>query len=327
LLVLALLVVVALAIFRGLALLRETAAPQQAAGERARFVEVNGLAIHYRQWGPAEGPPLVLIHGTLAWAETWRDIARPLGETGWRVIAPDLPPFGYSPRPADGDYSRTAQSKLILSFADALSLDRFALAGHSFGGGATVEAAMAAPERVSALILLDVALGLDAPPPSGALRSLLAVGPLRNTLSAATFANPWLTGYGLRNFIADDALATAERVALYQQPLSVRGTSPAIGDWLRTGLFGDHAGARSGDKANYRDLAIPTLVIWGREDTVTPLPQGEEIAALLPDATLVVLDRVNHIPHLEQPESVAREMLGFLMRTGEPEAGDLRLNR
>ena len=297
--------------------MRETAGPGHAAGETARFVEVEGLAIHYRQWGTDDAPPLLLIHGTLAWAETWRDIAAPLGEAGYRVLAPDLPPFGYSQRPADGDYSRGSQARLILGFADALGLDRFALTGHSFGGGATVEAAMAAPERIPALILLDVALGLDAGTGSVPPR-LLAFAPLRNSLTAATFANPWLTGMGLRDFIADDSLATPERVALYQRPLAVRGTTPAIGDWLLSGLFGDHAGALSRDETNYDALAIPTLVVWGREDTVTPLPQGEQIAALLPDAKLVVLDGVNHIPQIEQPQAVVREMLGFLARAGEP---------
>lgn len=300
-----------------MALLRETADPGQAAGEAARFVPVDGLAVHYRQWGPDDGPPLILIHGTLAWAQTWRDIAAPLGEAGYRVLAPDLPPFGYSQRPSDGDYSRAAQARIILGFADALGLDRFALAGHSFGGGATVEAAMAAPDRISALVLLDVALGLDSKT-GGLLPRFLAMAPLRNSLAAATFANPWLTGMGLRDFIADDALATPERVALYQRPLSVTGTTPAIGDWLLTGLFGEHAGARSRDKANYRALPMPALVLWGREDTVTPLAQGEEIAALLAHSRLVVLDGVNHIPHLEQPQRVALEMLGFLTRENRP---------
>lgn len=322
-----LLSVVALAAFRGLAFLRETTDPREAAGEGARFVEVDGFALHYRQWGPDDGMPLLVIHGTLAWAETWRDIAEPLGVAGYRVLAPDLPPFGYSQRPADGDYSRQAQARLILGFADAMRLDRFALAGHSFGGGATVEAAMAAPQRVSALVFLDVALGLDGAPGGSVLPRLLSIAPLRNAVSAATFANPGLTGMGLRSFIADDAPATPERIALYQRPLSMRDTTPAIGDWLITGLFGENGGARSRDKSNYRNLAIPTLVIWGREDTVTPLAQGEDIAALLPDATLVVLDRVNHIPHLEQPQAVTREMLAFLMRTAEPATEELRLSR
>lgn len=312
--VLVLLAGAALAALWGSAALRETADPRQAAGDGARFVDVDGLAMHFRQWGPDDGQPLVLIHGTLAWAETWRDIAAPLGEAGYRVLAPDLPPFGFSQRPTDGDYSRPAQARLVLAFADAMGLERFALAGHSFGGGATVEAAMAAPDRILAVILLDVALGLDAEQ-GGVLSRLLALGPLRNAMSAATIANPWLIGPGLSSFIADDAQATPERIALYRQPLGVRGTTSAIGDWIATGLFGEHAGARSTDKADYAGLVVPALVVWGREDTVTPLPQGEEIASLLPAARLVVLDRVGHIPHLEQPGAVTREILTFLEET------------
>lgn len=311
-LVLIVLAVAVVGIFRLTAVLRETHDPRVAVGETARFVEVSGLAIHYRQWGPQDGEPLVLVPGTLAWSETWRDIARPLGEADYRVIALDLPPFGYSQRLPGRVYSRQALAAVIGGFADALGLDRFALAGHSFGGGATVEAAMLMPERISRLVLLDVALGLDAPSPGGILPAILSIPALRTTIASATFANPSFTGMGLRSFISDDALATRERVALYQSPLAVRGTSSAIGDWLATALFAGASGSLSASPASYEALNVPTLVVWGRDDTVTPLAQGERIADLLPDARLVVLDGVNHIPHLEDPAATAAAMEDFL---------------
>src|SRR5690606_27517041 len=124
-----------------------------------------------------------------------------------RVIALDLPPFGYSDRPADGLYGRAPLSGLIVSFAEALDLERYTLVGHSFGGGATIEAAMRKPERVKALVLLDVALGLQAEPGGGdGMRKLLSFSPLRSALASATFANPLFTGFGLRDFIHDDSI-------------------------------------------------------------------------------------------------------------------------
>ncbi|QDZ02007.1 alpha/beta hydrolase [Nitratireductor mangrovi] len=304
--------VAALAGLRGWATLRERADPGTAAGAGATFVTVDGLPIHYREWGKTDGRPLVLVHGTMAWAETWRDIAGPLADAGFRVIAPDLPPFGFSRRPADGDYSRTAQARRLLGFADVLGLDRFALAGHSFGGGATIEAAFAAPERVEVLALLDVAIGLGRPHSGPPLAPLFGVGWLRDAAIAATFTNPWMTGKGLRDFIHDDAIVTAERIALYQRPLVVAGTTTAVGDWFLSGLFGNESGARSADPAAYGGFAPPVLIVWGRQDTVTPLDQGEAIAAAFGDARLSVLDDVNHIPHVEKPAEVVREMLDFL---------------
>ena len=285
-------------------------------GEGARHVTVGDIRLHYRQWGPDDGPPILLVHGTLAWAETWRDIAIPLAQAGYRVIAPDLPPFGYSQRPADGNYSRQAQAALLVGFAEAMRLDGFVLAGHSFGGGATLEAALAMRDDMRALLLLDVALGFETSRPAPLVGLLLRLPANRMAVAAASFANPLVTGIGLRSFVHDTKVVTEDRLALYRAPLTVEGTASAIGDWMRTGLFADHSTARSMSREILAGLDIPTLVIWGREDTVTPLAQGKDIAGLLPDARLVVLDGVNHIPHLERPELVVEAIQAFLPPMG-----------
>lgn len=313
------LVVVALAGFRAAATLRETETPEVAAGPGALFVEADGLKLHYRTWGPETGPALLLVPGTMAWAETWRDIAGSLGDKGFRVISPDMPPFGYSGRPSDGDYSRAAQARRLLAFADALKLERFVLGVHSYGGGGAIEAAFLAPDRIQALVLLDVALGLGRmEKPEPPLAPVAGFWPLRDVLIAATFTNPLLIGKGLRDFIADDALATSERVALYARPLTMAGTTQAIGDWLVTGLYGDERLSRAADLDNYGAFDAPVLVIWGREDTVTPLEQGETIAASFARGRLEVLDGVNHIPHVERPQAVIDLFAAFLAQTAEP---------
>lgn len=313
------LVVVALAGFRVAAALRETETSEQAAGESALFVEADGLKLHYRSWGPETGPALLLVPGTMAWSETFRDIAGPLGDKGFRVISPDMPPFGYSTRPADSDFSRAAQARRLLAFADALKLDRFALGVHSYGGGGAIEAAFLAPERIEALILLDVAIGLGrTEKPEPPLASVMEVDALRDIVVSATFTNPLLIGKGLRDFIADDTLATDERIALYARPLDMAGSTEAIGDWLMTGLYGDERGARSADLAAYEAFNSPVLVIWGRDDTVTPLDQGEAIAAAFQTARLEVLDGVNHIPHVERPDAVVTLIETFLASANGP---------
>lgn len=309
--------------FRVAALLRESG--PSAPDPEQKTVEAAGLAMRYMEWGPPEGRPLLLVHGTMAWSGTWRDIAAPLAAQGFRVIAPDIPPFGYSTRPASHDYSRGAGAGRILAFADALRLDRFALAVHSYGGGAAIEAAFIAPQRIDALVLLDVALGLgrrDAPAPP--LADLLDMPLLGDALVSATFTNPWMIAPGLRDFVADDAVVTAERVDLYRAPLTEPGTTAAVRNWLFTGLYGDERGSRAADLRSYAAFAPPVLVVWGRDDTVTPLAQGEAIAVAFGDASLVVLDGVNHIPHVEKPQAVVDAMLDFLRRDRGIEVGDLR---
>lgn len=186
------------------------------------------------------------------------------------------------------------------------------MAGHSFGGGATVEAAFVLGGRVERLILLDVALGLGSEDVGPPMAGLLGMRWLRNAVMSATFTNPLMIGKGLRDFIHDDALVTPERIALYRRPLDRPGTTEAVGDWFMTGLFGDERATRAADPDAYRAFTAPVLVIWGREDTVTPLDQGLAIAALFPDARLAVLEDVNHIPHVEAPAKTAELIAAFL---------------
>jgi pimeloyl-ACP methyl ester carboxylesterase len=318
-LTLVVLIIVTLVGFRGVAALRETLSPEEAAPAGALFATVDGLKMHYQVWGPQDGPPLLLFHGTASWAETYRDIAAPLGEQGFRVIAPDMPPFGYSERPVDQDYSRAAHARRVLGFADALGLSHFSVAVHSYGGGGVIEAAFSAPGRIDSLILLDVALGLgQTEAPALPFASFLNRDWPRQLLAASTFTNPLMTGPGLRRFIENDDLVTAERKAIYTRPLNVKGTTDAVGHWLFSGLFNDERKSLAANPANYRVFTPPVLVIWGREDSTTPLEQGEAIAALFPRAELAVLDGVNHIPQVERPQDVVRLIANFLKRTSPP---------
>lgn len=314
-LTLVVLIVVVLVGFRGAAALRENLSPEEAAPAGALFATVDGLKIHYQVWGPQDGSPLLLFHGTASWAETYRDIAAPLGEQGFRVIAPDMPPFGYSQRPVDQDYSRAAHAKRVLGFADALGLRHFSVGVHSYGGGGVIEAAFEAPDRIDALILLDVALGLGrTEAPTMPFAAVLNLRWPRELLTASTFTNPLMVGPGLRSFIENDDVVTAERIAIYARPLNVEGTTDAVGHWLFSGLFNDERKSLAANPANYRTFAPPVLVIWGRDDTTTPLAQGEEIAALFPHAELAVLDGVNHIPQVERPHDVVPLIANFLKR-------------
>lgn len=114
----------------------------------------------------------------------------------------------------------------------------------------------------------------------------------------------------LLSFIADPAAATPERVAVYQRPLSVEGTTRAMGQWLPA-LLTPREPARSEDPAAYAGLSMPVLLIWGDRDTVTPLAQGQRLATLAPRAELAVLTGVGHIPQIESP-SRFEELLGNL---------------
>ena len=162
LLVLLLSVVLVIISFRLAASVRETGARAQLAPRTGQLAPTRSGGVFVQEKGPADGIPVVLFHGTAAWSELWRHTSDALAEAGFHVIAVDLPPFGFSDRP--GSYTRQDQASRVSDVLDALKAEPAIIVGHSFGAGAATELAMRYPDRARALVLVDAALGLTAPP-------------------------------------------------------------------------------------------------------------------------------------------------------------------
>jgi pimeloyl-ACP methyl ester carboxylesterase len=298
--------------FRILASSRESYGPETVAGNGATFVDVQGLRIHYEEWGPKDGRPLLLVSGAMAWSGTWRALAEPLADAGYRLVALDLPPFGMSDRPSAGLYTRARQAALIAGFADAMRLERFTLVGHSFGAGATVETAFANAARIERLVLISGAIEPGRTAQGSLGQMLLGMDFLRPLAVSSTFTNPLAINIGLKSLVHDPSVVTAELSDLYSRPLFMRGTTQAIGDWLMTGLHADESETLAAEEENYRRFTQSVLLVWGKEDAVTPTSVGETLLGLFPAARLEVLDEVNHLPHVEKPAEVAELIATFM---------------
>ncbi len=279
-----------------------------------RLVSAGDVSLYVQEAGPVDGPVVLFTHGMGAWSGLWRPLLDPLAAAGIRCVAVDLPPFGFSERPASGDYSRAAQARRLWALADSLGARKVSFVGHSFGSGAVAEAALAEPGRVEKLILIAPALGLDAPgPPSALARAALGVRPLRQALVAATLANPLLVRRGLTGFMARDEAATPERVEILRRPQRAKGYVRGLGEWLPGFVLGGEA-SPSFDRAAYARLAMPVRLIWGDKDETTPLAQGEALAKSIPGAELVVLPGIGHMPQLEDPARVQALLVERLKR-------------
>ena len=108
--------------------------------------------------------------------------------------------------------------------------------------------------------------------------------------------------------------------SLRKQPFVLRNTSSDVAKWLAGALFADESRSLAADRGNYAKFDRPVVLIWGRQDSVTPLAQGEHTRLLLPRATLVVLDHLNHIPHVEKPDDVADIIAEFAGSLGKRQA-------
>lgn len=304
-----------LVVFRWQAGDRERISRHDAAPKQGEFVDAGDVEIFVQEMGPAKGPAVLFIHGTAAWSESWREPMAVLASQGFHTIALDLPPFGFSQRPEDGTYDRDHQASRIIGVLDALHITNAILVGHSIGSGPTLQAALNAPQKVRALILVDAALNLN---PKGIeknnswmLQPLLSFKPLRDALVASSITNPLFTRWGLQQFVKNPAVATPERVALYQQPFVVIGTTSAVSDWVYYSLF-DEDTSSGANPAYYTKLQMPVHIIWGEDDTTTPLSHGEYLATLIPGATLTTLKNVGHIPQIEDTAQFITILLGLL---------------
>jgi pimeloyl-ACP methyl ester carboxylesterase len=318
-----LLLVATLISFRVAAALRESHSRADAAPKSGRFVRAGDVELYIQQAGPADGPVVLLVHGTGAWGAIWAETMRALADSGFRSIAVDMPPFGFSERPATPTYDEVTQGNRIVALLDALNVSQVTLVGHSFGARATMAACFSLGARVRSLVLVDAALGVDSvKPPTTQLPfpvgAILAVAPLRDAIISATVTNPMLSRRLLTMLIRDPADARDATVRTLQQPFAVSGATRALGEWLRPFILADNNGP-SGNRALYQALRIPVLLVWGDADTITPLAQGENLARLIPGARLVVLHETGHIPAIEDAAGLNREIVGFLAKARHPE--------
>ena len=261
-------------------------------------VSLDGVAIHYMDQG--QGLPLVLIHGLGGSTYNFRYNIPVLAER-LRVIAPDLKGFGYSERPPVGDYSLTAQARLVGELMDRLGITRAALLGHSMGGAIALRLAATFPEKVEKLILVG-----STPPNWMVLR--LAVGPpVRSLLrlgAALVLHQPGLRERVLRQGFYDPTSLSPEMMEEIRRVATIRGSTNAIAS-----LLSDAAGDEPIDLSR---VSQPVLLLWGEGDRWTNPGLARCLADQLPDARLQVIDRARHMVLEERPEEANDAILAFL---------------
>jgi len=276
--------------------------PEQA-GAPGSFIEVDGVRLHYVSAG--QGSPVLLIHGLGASTFSYRYTIPELSRH-FRVIAPDLLGFGYSARPADADYSLTAQARRLRALLDALGIERAAVVGHSMGGALAMRFATSYAERVSRLVLIDSAVDRELRR-GGRLvwlfQALLPVGALF-TIHSRRFRRR-----ALRVSVHDPAHVTDEVVEGYFRPARMKGHLRALGRTM--------ASWWQDELVEPERIAQPTLLLWGEHDRLLPPRVGEELARRIPNAKLMVVPSAGHQVPEEQPALANRLLLDFL-RAPEP---------
>ena len=248
-----------------------------------RHLEVAGLRVRCRSEGA--GPPVLVLHGWGASIEAVRPISAALSPIA-TVHAVDLPGFGESePPPAPwgvGDYARFVDALMA-----AIGVESAPVVGHSFGGWIAIRLAVDFPGRVTRLVLVDSA---------GIRRKRTSRYYRRVALAKAGRAAARVAG---------------TRGARLQE--RIRGRT-ASRDYLEAGdLRGTFVKVVSEDlRPLLPRIAVPTLLVWGSEDSDTPVADGELMERLIPTAGLVVFDGAGHYSYVDAAPAFGRVVRHFL---------------
>jgi len=275
-------------------------------GIHARTVPLaSGPRVRVLEAGPADGPPVLLVHGWAVSAYLWRHNILPLARAGYRVLAPDLPGHGLSDAPsAPGSYTLDAFARYVLETLDACGVARAAVAGQSMGGKVVVHAALQAPTRVSQLMLYG-AVGFGLIPPWQALSPLLPTLPgewIAKLIPREVIAFVQHRVYGKLGFFTERDVD--EYWAPTQFPAVVRAQFQMLQEF-QWGLW---------DEATVRRLRVPTHVIFGTRDRTVRPRNAELLARMLPEGRLTWIPDGGHVVMEEVPSRVNAQMLEDLTK-------------
>ena len=245
-----------------------------------------------REFDP-QRPAIVFVHGAAFDHSVWQWQSRYFAHHGFTVLAPDLPAHGRSPGPLRESIGAFAD--WVAALVESATLERAALVGHSMGSLVALETALRHPQRVSKLALI----GASSPMPVG--EAFIAAAQ-DNSPAAYDMESVW-------------GLARAAPLAQSPVPgVSLLGASRGLNGRARAGVL--HADLRAchayaADAEALRKLAVPTLVVAGRRDQMTPFKAGKALADTIPGARFELLD-AGHSMMSEAPAATLKVLRDFL---------------
>jgi 3-oxoadipate enol-lactonase len=243
-----------------------------------RIITKDSYAIGFEEAGSGEATPIVFLHGVGSDKSVWRPQLRFFGPAR-RAVAFDYPGYGESD-PAPAGTTRDDYARAVIAGMDRLGIERAHVCGLSLGGVVAIALHHADPKRCASLILADT----FAAHPSGAAiyeRSVAASNDLRAMAEARVDV---LLGQPADPSVRHEVVETMARI----DPAAYRIGAEAV--WL----------ADQADRA--AKIAVPTLVICGSEDKVTPPELSSALADLIADARIEMIAGAGHISNLEHPE-------------------------
>ena len=275
--------------------------------DHLRTIDVVGARVNYVEMG--EGSPIIFVHGLSGAWRNWLETLPHFARTH-RVIALDLPGFGASPMPP-WEISIPSYGRFVRDFCERVGVDRCSLVGNSMGGFIATEVAITDPERVDELTLVSAAgvtwARARREPAAVIARMGRAATPVLLRFHMSGIRRQRLRkGYFQGVFFDPDSI---RREMLWENVVPALN-SPGYYDALTT-LWGYDIRDR------LEEISVPTLIVWGRNDRVVPVPAAVSYKKRIGEnAELVIFDRCGHVPQIERPVRFNRVLERFLAREG-----------
>lgn len=282
---------------------------------RYRIIEIDGINIFYRDAGRLDAPVVLLLHGFPASSFMYRDLIERLAER-YRLIAPDYPGFGYSDAPSTEAFSYTFDrlADIIEKFTDQLGLDEYALYMQDFGGPVGFRIANRRPQEISALIIQNANAYEEGLPdsfwaPARALWQDPTEANFARIRDAAMSdqALEWNYTHGVK----DPERISPDSWVLQRALLSRPGSKDIMLSLLHD--YRTNLGHYPAWHEYFREHQPPTLIAWGRNDIIFPVPGARAYLRDLPRAELHLID-TGHFALEESADEIARLMLDFFDR-------------
>lgn len=262
-----------------------------------RFVRIDSARVRVREEGPRDAPAIILLHGFTHSLETWDAWAADL-KTDHRVIRYDLLGHGLTGPDPKERYAPEERARFLGDVMDALGIERATIGGNSLGGLAAWRFAAIAPSRVEALVLVSPAAfaynGVSDTP-----------APIPTPMKAFLMAAPEAGVRASADIVFGEMTPSPERLTLWRDMMRREGNGAAMIRSLEKFTLPDPA-------ADLARVTAPTLLIWGGDDAVVPLGNGERMLAAMPNASLKVYPGVGHAAQEETPARSLADVRAFL---------------
>ena len=268
---------------------------------QSRYATVNGTNLHYVEWGRPDATPIVLLHGLRAYAHWYDDFAE-AAKDRYRVIAQDLRGRGASEWAKDADYSTDAYVRDLEGLTDHLGLSRFILGGHSLGGVIVANYAARHPDRVAALLILDMSPDVN---PAGIQRIRRELGETPEEFASWDQARAFLRRLHPR--ASDENLRTR-----LEWMLEEKSDGKIV--WRFDGEIRKPRALDPPERTwtAFKGIRCPTLIVRGALSDIVALESAETVVKTIAGSRRVEIPEAAHMVAEDNPKAFNAAVLEFL---------------